>query len=443
VQRLKRVNILVLCHDVVGKKMAGPGIRYENIYNTLKKEFRVNLGMLGSGKNNTETIFINPAGDSFKKVFDTFDVIFSQWLSDEMIEYAKSKNITLIFDLYAPVPIEYLASKEFANKKLGEIDDLEFSNILDMYSRYFENGDFFLCSNDRQLDFWIGYITALKKIKPSNFGKKNILDSIALGPMGINDMPSGNEDLLMRKKLGLSKDDFILLWSGGIWDWFDAQIIIKAINNINDPNIKLVFMGTKHPNDSVKEMNESILARSLASKLQLVNKSVYFLDGWVAYEDVPKYIKDADACIYCDKASIETRFSHRTRVLDSIRSNVPTICSSGDYFSDIIQRFEMGIVAMNRTEDDFANAIMKLKNSPELKKKIVMNIEKNKSQFSWESTLRPLVEFIQQLEMDGPRTKSRKDSETKNVDFEKIKIKPKVKKRLKNSIKVLLGKIDV
>jgi len=439
---MKKKRVLVLCHDVVGSKMAGPGIRYKNVARVLKQVSDVDLAVFsGASHNSSDDIkIINPEDRSYQSIFTEYDVIFAQWLSNDMLSFAKQQNIIVIFDLYAPVPIEYLASLEFSEKKVGETANAEFSNIIEMYNRYFDTADYFTCSNERQRDFWIGYLTANGKLTPTNFSNGSAATKLAVCPMGINKTSPRKNNLALRKKLGLSKDDFVLLWTGGIWDWFDAQLVVRAMSKIKDSSIKLVFMGTKHPNDTVSEMQESKKTRRLSHDLGLTDKSIFFLDGWVPYEDLDSYLLDANASIYCDKESLETRFSHRTRVLDNIWATLPTVCSKGDFLSFIIEQQGLGVVVQQRNEDSFAKVILDLKNDVSLQEQIHKNLVAKRENFSWEITLDPLVKYIRDTPFRSKSTPLHQHTTPINNSTPR---RTSTKRRIKNSVKVLLGRIDV
>ncbi|MEX0748992.1 MAG: glycosyltransferase [Candidatus Saccharimonadales bacterium] len=410
---MAKLKILILCHDVIGEKMAGPGIRYQNIAKVLENDFSVTLGVFSKhGADNHENITaINPDSNDYREHFDDADVVFAQWLSDSMLDYAKARGVIVIFDLYAPVPVEYLANLAFAKSEPSPLQISNYESVIEMYRRYLSTGQLFVCSNERQRDFWTGYTAAMNLLDVGTFKKKSRQDNFIIGPMGIDPNIPKSSKLMLRKKLGLKKSDFVLLWTGGIWDWFDAQIIIRAMSKLSDNSIKLVFLGTKHPNPIYKEeMNESTLARKLASELGLTDKTVFFLDGWIPYEERGNYLLDADVAIYSDKESPETRLAHRTRVLDHFWSLLPTICPRGDFLSEKIEQKELGIVVDERSEEAFVQAIIKLHSDTAFYTKIVNNIKQERQHFTWESTLSQLVDHLKTMNVPSLRKQIIKDS---------------------------------
>lgn len=416
--------------------MAGPGIRYHHIARILGQKHDVTLGVFSEEtKADYDGLTVKTSGDAFKEQFDGYDIIFAQWLSKEMIDYAKSQGKVIVFDMYAPVPIEYLAGLEFSKGFDSAKKNEEFEVILKMYDNYLQAGDFFTCSNARQRDFWLGYITANRLLTPGSFLSSNLLTKFSLCPMGIDSEAPKVEKLKLRDRIdGVGKNDFVLLWTGGIWDWFDAKLIVQSMTHLKDTSIKLVFLGTKHPNKSIDEMFESKQARELANKLGLTDKTVFFLDDWVPYDERAAYFMDADAAVYADKESLETRFSHRTRVLDHFWTELPTICSDGDYLSGVIKEEGFGVVVEQRTPEAFAAAITKLASDKKLLSNIKKNLHTKKNNYTWEKTLSPLVTFIDQV--DPAKVVKVSPAQTAQTKAGKAPLK----RRIKHSAKILLGK---
>lgn len=398
-------RVLIISHDKVGKRMAGPGMRYHQIALELSKHFDVTLATFNpaylDGLENVPYSFTDIKTYDFQAAFDKFDVIFALWLSDEMIEYAKKKGKQLIFDLYAPVPVENLVNTLFAKRKLVPEDDYNYAVSLNNYKHFFESGDYFTCSNEVQKDFWTGYAFASGAIAPSNYDNFPVYERIGICPMGTNLdelKQAGKTDRLRERFPKIAKDDFVFVWTGGIWDWFDALTPIKAIKRLQDEgvtNVRLVFLGTRHPNTDVPEMGETEKAFDLAKKLGLKDSAVFFAEGWLPYNERLDYFMAGDAALYAHKPSIEARFSHRTRVLDHLLAGLPTLATAGDYFADLIAANELGAVV--EPEDDKAMAAaMRNMLKPKVLQSMRQNVINLRPEFTWQKTLQPLVAFLQE-----------------------------------------------
>lgn len=445
-------KILVISHDKVGTSMAGPGIRYHQIANNLSKKYDVTLAVFNpayiSDVSDVAYSVVDIHVQKFKEEFKKYDAILALWLSNEMIEFAKANNIVLIFDIYAPVPVEDLVQRVFGGQISPE-SDFDYNQMLRNYRHFIRNGDFFLTSNEQQRDFWMGYAFAANKTSPSLQNSRPVDSFFSICPMGIDLEQIKNiryKNLLGERIDNLQESDYVIVWTGGIWDWFDAKTPIDAINHVVKSgfnNVKLVFLGTKHPNDDVPAMEETEVARRYAKELELINKNVFFLDGWLPYDDRIHYLKRANAALYAHKPSIESRFSHRTRVLDHILMCLPTIATSGDYFSDYINKYNLGVSVEPFDSNSMAAAIIGLIKNPNLQKQIELNIKKIQKYFTWDYTLRDLNVFIESgyFKPSGLRASPDGSSSEVLINSKIIKLaKILLPKRVKKVIKVLVTK---
>lgn len=438
-----RKKLLIISHDKIGSKMAGPGIRYHFMAEYLSSDFDVCVGFfeptnLPDSKFKKSYTVRSIDAFEFENDFKDFDYIIALWLSDSMMNYCNINNMVVIFDIYAPVPVENLASQLFSSRKNTADKDRDYRSSLVMYQKFLENGDLFLYSNYRQRDFWMGYIFGALQIFPSLYNDRPMYDRFIEAPMGIDDKvkPRHTKDVLRGTVGTITKKDIVILWTGGIWDWFDGVTPIDAMSIIEKSgrkDIKLVFLGTQHPNESIPEMAEVSHARKAASDSGLLDKSVFFLDGWVSYEDRVNYLLEADLAIYCHKPSIETEFSHRTRVLDHFFASLPTIGTKGDYLGDIIEENNMGIMVNPQNSQELADAILRA-SSPEMLKTFKKSVQKHRKEFGWSTTLNPLRNYL----LSNPTKIERLPNV--NAPLSK-KVFEKLKKKIPRPVKVLVKRI--
>ena len=399
----QRKKVLIISHDKIGAKMAGPGIRYHYMAEFLSSSFDVTVGFFdrtylpdASFKRSYKTKSINAY--SFEEGFSGVDYVIALWLSESMLHYCNIHNIFVVFDLYAPVPVENLVKYIFSNKKISQDIDDEFSESIKSYRKFFENGDLFLTSNRRQLDYWVGYVFGAGLIRPSGYAKRPMYDRFMYAPMGIDstDKIKKSDTAVMKGHLpGIKKSDKVMLWTGGVWDWFDAQNLIRAMVLLKEtePTLKLVFFGTQHPNPSIPEMDESLQARRLAKKLGVLDASVIFMNGWVDYSERLSYLAEADLAVYAHKPSIEAEFSHRTRVLDHILAELPTVATEGDYFADDVINGRLGATCEALNPQALSSAISNLLDKKRYEETKAA-IRAEKQSYDWANTLLPLKEYL-------------------------------------------------
>jgi glycosyltransferase involved in cell wall biosynthesis len=400
-------KVLITSHDKIGSSMAGPGIRYHYMAQTLSDHFDVTVGFFDPsylpepGFDKKYSALNIPVHD-FEVHFRNFDIVISHWLSEDMLAFCNSNGIFMVFDMYVPGPVENLAGSLFGGKPVAAENDFEYNRALAMYRKFFENGDLFLVSNRRQLDFWIGYIFGADQVHLSTYKQRPLYDRFIYGPMGIDTRQPlrHTKDVIKGVIPGISKRDKVLLWTGGIWNHFDGQVLIRAMKQLETkhPDIKLVFFGTQHPNPSIPEMKESLDTRKLSGELGLTDKTVFFKDGWVKYPERINYLLEADVAVSIHKASIETEFAHRTRILDHLLAELPTVATKGDYFSDeVIAPNQLGLVVPAGDDGELGNALAQIL-QPKLYASTKKNIKTVRADFDWARTMEPLVNFL----LDGP-----------------------------------------
>ncbi|HEV2787410.1 MAG TPA: hypothetical protein VGV67_13515, partial [Solirubrobacteraceae bacterium] len=131
---------------------------------------------------------------------------------------------------------------------------------------------------------------------------------------------------------GIGSDDLLVVWGGGIYDWFDPVTVIRAVAKaaVDEPRLRLLFVGTGHPNPDVPAMAAATEARAVAEELGLVGRHVFFNDGWVPYQQRAGPLVDADIGVSAHVAHLETELSYRTRMLDYLWARLPIVCTAGD-----------------------------------------------------------------------------------------------------------------
>lgn len=397
-----RRKILLVSNEPIGEKMAGPGIRYLEFAKELCIDNDVTLAIpnedtLQSVKKNFEIVeYELGKADSLIKAAWESDIIIIQGLILELIPELKNicKKKILVVDIYDPFVIEILETyknKSIKNRLVNHNQNLK------IQLEQLELGDYFICANEKQMDMWIGMLTALNKVNPYEYDMSSKLDKlIGLVPFGIsNDEPIHTQDSMKSKIPNLKSDDKVLLWGGGIWNWFDPITLIKAVYEVSKQrkDIKLFFMGVKHPNPAVPEMEACTQAISLAEKLGIINEYVFFNMDWVDYKERQNFLLESFAGLSCHLDNLETKYSFRTRILDYLWTRLPMIATEGDYFAQLIQERELGIVVKYQDVDSLSNAILKLANDKDFYNKCKENINAVREEYKWKVVMKPLVDF--------------------------------------------------
>lgn len=388
-------KIMLLSQDVVGKSMAGPAIRYWELSKVLSKQHEVVLSTPNQADLDTSSFRIEQRTQSYDQLFKGIDIVITQQISLPLAWGAKKNGAKLILDAYDPMPLENL--EIFKYQSLSQ-RNLQNKAITGNFRFSFQHAEGIICANNKQRDLWMGLLLSLRRLNPSLYDQdctlKQLIDIV---PFGMSSSPPQKTGDGLRKKFNLKPTDKVILWGGGIWNWFDPLSVIRAIHTLSQErsDVHLVFMGVKHPNELIPNMQMSIDAVNLAKELGILDRHVFFNYGWTPYEERQNFLLEADIGISTHFDHLETQYSFRTRMLDYIWAGLPIIATQGDCFADTISAHQLGIVVPYKDDLAIANAIKNIIDNPEMISQMKTNLAKLRSQYHWEQLANPLEQMIQ------------------------------------------------
>lgn len=393
-----RRHVLIITGDPIGARMAGPAIRAWNIAKLLSQEHDVRLLSTTTAVSIDDSFEVGVISQrrpkSAIKHEEWADVIIVQGHALQYFPAFESTNKVLVVDAYDPLHLEQL--EQGRDKTMRRWND-QVLNSTEALNHQLSLGDFFLCASERQRHFWLGQLSALGRVNAFTYSRDSELDSlIAIAPFGISsEAPTSTRSAIRGVVPGIEKDDKVIIWAGGIYNWFDPETLIRAVGELakSRPNIRLFFLGVKHPNPDVPEMAAVSRARMLAGELKLDGKNVFFNETWVAYEDRQNYLLDADIGISTHFQHVETTFSFRTRILDYLWAGLPIISTRGDSFGDLVAEKGLGAAVPQRDQKALVDAMERLLFDEDAAERARENVNRIREDFTWERVLQPLVEF--------------------------------------------------
>jgi len=357
-------TILVVSHDVVGKRMAGPAIRAVELGKILAAKHQVVLAAPNDPDVDVGLPVVRFTHESLPYLASDYEAVVLGGLTLSLCPSLAAANVPLVVDAYDPFTLENLQLLAHEDLPL-RLQDSE--NLLRALCVQLRSGDFFLCASEKQRDFWLGMLHACGRINPYTYDSDPTLRRlIDVVPFGIpEERPVKGSAALKGQYPGIGLDDVVVLWGGGLYDWFDPVTAVRAIALAAEqcPSIRLFFMGVKHPNPSVHRMAVVEETRRLADELGLTGRTVFFND-WVPYERRADYLLDADIGLSLHLDHIETAFSFRTRILDYIWAGLPVVATGGDSLASLIEENELGVVVPPKSEREVADALLSLAREP-------------------------------------------------------------------------------
>lgn len=378
--------------------MAGPAIRAVELARQLADEFDVTIfsprpSDLLPGSLGKIELLCGISKPKLYEIADNCDVIYVQGNVLKPYPGLARLGKHLVVDLYDPYLLSVLA--QYADDPLSS--SASYRLMHQVLEKHMIAADFSICASERQRDYWLGRYCAIGRLTPEMYrfdpSFRKVLDVV---PFGLpTDQPQRTNQGMKGLIPGISADDRVLLWGGGIWEWFDPLTVIEAVARLakTRPNLKLFFMGWKSPNPQVPLMDMALKARDLAERLNVLNTNVIFHQSWVPYEERVNYLLDADIAVSAHFDLPETRLAFRTRILDYLWAGLPIITTGGDQLAESIDSRGAGIALPYRDVNAWTEAISRLLDDNSLWQKLHEGSQRLSQEFLWEKAAAPLRAF--------------------------------------------------
>jgi GT2 family glycosyltransferase/glycosyltransferase involved in cell wall biosynthesis len=394
-------RVLIVAHEAVGARMSGPAIRYWEIARALAGSYDVRLAhpdqVAAEGDGFAVVSYSRGDYRSLAPQVDWADVVLAYGYVLVGLPELADCGKPLVVDLYDIFLVEELTHHLRLPAGDQERAAADQPAIL---QTVLQAGDFFLCSSERQRDFWLGTLAAQGRINPRTLGTDQSLRSlIDVVPFGLPAAPPTHaRQVLKGVHPKIAASDKVLLWGGGLWDWFDPLTLIKAMAKVREQrtDVKLYFLARQHySGGNTEPMLVGQEAARLARELAVLDECVFFGD-WVPYADRANYLLEADLGVSLHSEGLETHFAFRTRLLDYIWAGLPILATEGDTLGDLAAAAGLGRKIPAGDVEAVAGAILSLLAEDDLRVRLAPAFAAARERMTWERAVAPLVGFLQQ-----------------------------------------------
>jgi glycosyltransferase involved in cell wall biosynthesis len=432
-----KTRVSIISYDIVGKKMAGPGIRFYEFARVLSRYMDVTLHTPNKVDIGVEEIRLRHYNtknyNSLAKNMENADAVIIQGHILYYFPFLKNFSGKIIVDLYNPFNLESL--EMYRESSIAERLRIDRSNN-HIIKLQLAIGDYFICASEKQRDYWLGMLSAMGRVNPYSYDADNTLRTlIDVVPFGIPAEPPKRAGSSISSIIpNIREGDKILLWGGGIWNWLDPMTTIKALwETARDrDDLKLLFMGIKHPDPKLPEMKKCLDAIKLSRELGLYNDKVFF-NEWTPYDMRQTLLLEADAGLSIHQERIETEFSFRTRVLDYIWAGLPVITTEGDSIAKMVKEENIGEVVKYEDTTQLARVMESILENKSLQDIYRKNIKKIRTRFFWENVTRPLVRYCR-----DPHYAVDKKKTYQLVEYQNSRLKNMIKERFEGCTNILM-----
>ena len=389
-------KVVVATGDVLGDRIAGPAIRAWQIAEVLAAAgHEVQLVTILECAASSDRFTVRHVEDPDLRELEAWceTLIFQGSLMHEH-PWLRDSTKPLVVDVYDPFHLELLeqARDEGEDRRRDIVH-----NAVVVLNDQLRRGDFFLCASEKQRDLWIGSLASLGRVNTATYdGDETLRRLIAVAPFGLDAAPPVRTGPGVKGVVdGIGRQDKLLLWGGGIYNWFDPLTLIRAVEILAEErdDVRLFFMGLAHPNPRVPTMRMAVAAERLAADLGLLGRSVFFNQGWVPYGERANVLLDADLGVSTHLDHVETAYSFRTRLLDCLWAGLPQVATLGDSLAELIEAEGLGLTVPAGDAEALAVAIGRLLDDAELAGHARAAAARVAAGFTWPTVLAPLTAF--------------------------------------------------
>jgi GT2 family glycosyltransferase/glycosyltransferase involved in cell wall biosynthesis len=411
----RQPRVLLITHEPLRANLSGPGIRVLELGRVLAREARVTIATPFAPEIADEACALAPYSfddpRALRRLAEQADVLVVQGFTLHRFPFLTQLDVPVVVDLYCPFTIEHLEMRTGASS--GRVLtppesaalERDAASVLAVQQGQLRAGDFFICASERQRDFWIGALHSEGRVNPATYAADPTLRRlIDVVPFGVP--ASGAEEAARRagaperalkgRVPGIGPDDRVLIWGGSILDWQDPEILVRAVARAAErrADLRLFFMGTRHPNPQVSPMQAVGRSMALARELGVLDRHVFF-NEWVPYERRAAYLLDADIGVSTHRDHLETRLSFRTRMLDYLWAGLPIVCTEGDHFADLVRARGLGRVVPPGDEEALAGAIVSLLGDEGARARCRARVAAVADESRWSRVAAPLARYCE------------------------------------------------
>jgi glycosyltransferase involved in cell wall biosynthesis len=376
------LNVVVHTPDVVGDRMAGPGIRAWHFAEELAKHFPTTLiakaesagrspeeegGLIArhgwAGDNPKVLLHGSPeARDALRDA----DVLVGQPARGFRRQRREQR---IVYDLFDPTVLEL---RELYGTKPSMRQRIHVAAEWWRLTEAVMRGDLLICAARKQREFY---------------------EQLQTGDAPWIEVPFGIEPAEGRV-CEKSKDN-IVVWGGGVWEWLDPATAIDAVLQVNAGGVraKLLFLGRARPNRNLIDRRRDDRFEAL---LATGGEHVSANEEWIPYRERLSWLRAAKIAIMLHRRTAEADYSIRTRLFDAIAAGIPVVASAGGFAAELVESEGLGIVVPPEDTGAAAEAIRRLLTDDEIYSAAVKSLERIRPRFAWDVVTRPLVSAIMQ-----------------------------------------------
>jgi len=356
------LNVVVHTPDVVGERMAGPGIRAWHFARELAKYTSVTL--IAKGEPLGAIPFVSHGSADARRALRDASVLIGQPARG----FGKRRREQrIVYDLFDPTVLELRELYGNAPSLRQRVHlAAEWWRLAEGLGR----ADVLMCAAKKQRDFY-------ERLQSADAPWIEVPFGIDLEETRVCAKPAAN----------------VVVWGGGLWEWLDPATAVEAVLKVN--GARLLFLGRVRPSGDV---SHSFVERRREDRFEALLRHggdrVSANDEWVPYRERLSWLRSGKIAIMLHRRTAEAEYSIRTRLFDAIAAGTPVIATTGGFAAELVEREGLGIVVPPGDVEAVADAIRRLLTDDEVHTACVRNLERIRPRYAWDVVTRPLVDAV-------------------------------------------------
>ena len=311
-----------------------------------------------------------------------------------------NENITKITPFWADLFGHVMA--EAQARAASDGDDSCLFHYWNSEYNIISTADIFSCVSSRQKYALIGELGAAGRLN-RHTSRYDFAHTI---PCGMPEEEYKHTKVVVREKDGISRDDLVVLWTGGYNTWTDVDTLFKGLSLAMEQNEHIKFVST---GGEIPEQDTA----TYPNFLSMIEKSPYrdrfIMKGWIPGEDVPNYYLESDIGINIDKDIYEVKLGSKNRILDWMRAGLCVLSSNVCELTEIITSKKIGYTFMPGDPYDLSKKLTYLaSHRQEVKETALAGKKYGVCNFNFDKTTMALQEWAKNPGFSPDKGKERK-----------------------------------
>jgi GT2 family glycosyltransferase len=396
-------RLLIITDETIGLKMKDPAIRAWEMACALSEQFEVMLAAPGEPSRQYPGLRVvgyeadDPGHAGLEPYLTNADVVLVTGRSFARIPRLQNLGRPTIMDLSEPFDLQdWARSLVTEEQRLADIDvqqraHLQLEGLM---------GDLFICSGERQRDFWLGMLLACGRVNRVTYDQDPTLRAlIDVVPFGLPSTPPYKTRAALKGvHPGITPDDKLLLWNCELGPPLDPLTLVDALAQVVTVRADVrLFLAVGRNSDLDTEGSVLAYEETLrrCRELGLLDRYV-FLGDQIPYDDRGNYLMEADLAISIRRPGLESRFASDRCLVDCIWAGLPAIGTAGDPLSETMVKYGLARTVPARRSDLLATTIVEML-ADEARDRVDEEVQTLRDKLCWIRNVEPIANFMKRV----------------------------------------------